>query len=173
MRNRVLEVVLAFLVSGCTGLVRAQDEGTNKTVVTSDRLSYDYKKSLAIFEGHVVVVDPRMTMESDEMRLVFNSTNSIKSATAAGNVRMKSEDKTATCDRAVYVAETEEVTLTGNARLNRGRDTTTGNRIVVYLNEDRVVVEGETRLVVFPEEGGKLRLPKGPKEPKAPAPPKR
>jgi lipopolysaccharide export system protein LptA len=168
-----MEMVLAFWVSGCAGLMLAQDEGTNKTVVTSDRLTYDYKKSLATFEGNVVVIDPRMTIESDEMRLVFNSTNSIKSATATGKVRMKSEDKTATCDRAVYLAENEEVTLTGNARLNRGRDTTTGNRIVFYLDEDRVVVEGETRLVVFPEDGGKPKLPKGPKEPKAPAPPKR
>jgi len=172
MRNRAIDIVLAFLISGCAGLVLAQDEGTNKTVITSDRLSYDYKKSLAVFEGHVVVVDPRMTMEADEMRLVFNATNSIKSVTAVGNVRMKSEDKTATCDRAVYLADSEEVTMTGNARLNRGRDCVTGDRIVFYMEEDRVVVEGRTHLVVFPENGPSI-LPKAPKAPKAPIPPKR
>jgi len=170
MRNRAIGIVLAFLVSGCAGLALAQDEGTNKTVITSDRLSYDYKKATAIFEGHVVVVDPRMTIESDEIRLVFGKTNNVKSVTAIGNVRMKSEDKNATCERAVYLGDTEEITLTGNARLTQGKNTVTGNSIVFYRDEDRVVVQGSTRLVIFPEEGGQRKLLKGPKEPKAPTP---
>ena len=134
--------------------VFAQGEGTNKTVVTADRLTFEYKKQMAVFDGHVVVVDPRIRIESDELRLVFSKTNEIKSVTATGNVRLRSEDKTGACNKAVYVGETEEVTLTGNARLNRGgRDSVTGDRIIFYLDEDRVVVEGGTQLVIFPEDG--------------------
>jgi lipopolysaccharide export system protein LptA len=75
---------------------------------------------------------------------------------------MKSEDKTATCNKAVYLSETEEVVLTGNARLNRGRDTVTGDRITFYLDEDRVVVEGGTQLTIFPDQNptNRFKLPK-------------
>ena len=142
--------LLALLLPVVAAL--AQDEGASKTVVTSDRLTFEYKKQTAVFDGHVVVVDPRIRIESDELRLVFSKTNEIKTVTATGNVRLKSEDKTGTCNKAVYVGETEEVTLTGNARLNRGKDTVTGDSIKCYLNEDRVVVEGGTQLVIFPED---------------------
>jgi lipopolysaccharide export system protein LptA len=137
-------------------------EGVNKTVITSDRLTFDYKKSAAVFEGNVVAIDPRMKIESDELRVLFNKTNEVRSVTAIGNVHMKSEDKTATCNKAVYLSETEEVVLTGNARLNRGRDTVTGDRITFYLDEDRVVVEGGTQLTIFPDQNptNRFKLPK-------------
>ena len=118
MVNRALGVCLALLASLSVSL--GQGEDTNKTVVTADRLTFDYKKYTAIFENHVVVTDPRMNIESDRLTLIFNNTNEIKSVTAVGNVRLKSEDKTGTCNKAVYLAETEEVVLTGNARLKRG-----------------------------------------------------
>lgn len=158
MVKRIIASCFVFTVLCSVGL--AQDEGTNRTVVTADRLMFDYKKYTAVFESHVIVVDPRMRIESDELKIIFSKTNSVKSITASGNVRLRSEDKTATCTRAVYLAETEEVVLTGNARLNRGRDTITGEIIKFFLDEDRVVVEGGTQLTVFPDQTQGLKLPK-------------
>ena len=152
MTARPILICLALLGALSTGM--AEGEGTNKTVITADRLSYDYKTCTALLEGHVVATDPRLKIESDELRATFSSTNQLKSATAIGNVRLRSEDKTATCNRAVYLTENQQVTLTGNARLVRGRDTVTGDRIIFYLDEDRVVVEGGTQLVVFPDSKG-------------------
>ena len=145
-------LMACFVLFACLGAVLAQDEGTNKTIITSERLTYDYKKYTAVFESHVVVIDPRMNLESDELRVIFNKTNDVKSITAIGNVHLKSEDKTGTCNKAVYLAETQEVILTGNARLIRGQDTVTGDCITFALNEDRVVVEGGTQLTLFPED---------------------
>lgn len=158
MANRLILAVFMLFALFSTGF--GQGEDTNKTVVTADRLTYNYKQYTAVFESHVIVVDPRMRIESDELRIIFSKTNSVKSITAIGNVHLKSEDKTATCNRAVYLAETEEVVLTGNARLNRGRDTITGDSIKFFLDEDRVVVEGGTQLMIFPEQNQGLKLPK-------------
>ena len=158
MVNRSTVAILIFFALFSAGF--AQEEGTNKTVVTADRLTYDYKKNTAVFESHVIVIDPRMRIESDELRIIFNKTNDVKSVTAVGNVHLTSEDKTATCNRAIYLAETGEVVLTGNAKLKRSRDTVTGDSITFFLDQDRVVVEGGTQLMIFPDQNQGLKLPK-------------
>jgi len=132
------------------GAMAAGGEATNKTVVTSDRLSFDYKRSIAVFEGNVVVADPRLRIEADKLTVIFTRSNDVSSVTAQGNVRLRSEDKTGTCDMAVYLAEGQQVELTGKAVLEQGRNSVRGERITFYLNDDRVVCKpGE--LVIFTE----------------------
>lgn len=141
------------VVLGVGLIVEAAAQGTNQTVITAKRLTFDYKRFIAVFEDEVVVEDPKVRIESDQMTVIFHRTNDVKSVTATGNVRMKSQDKVATCKKAVYLADTEEVLLTGDAVLSRGRDRVSGDRITFYLNQERVICE-PGRLVIFPQEGG-------------------
>jgi lipopolysaccharide export system protein LptA len=135
-------------------------ESTNCTVITSERLTFDYKRSIADFEGKVVAVDPRLRLESDRLILTFDAQNNVKAATAVGNVRLADHNKVATCKKAIYLIRSGEIILSGNARVTRGRDTVTGSEITLWPDDEKIEVS-RGRLVIHPEEGKKspVRLP--------------
>ncbi|MDA0576880.1 MAG: hypothetical protein O3B24_02145 [Verrucomicrobia bacterium] len=129
----------------------AESVTADNTVITSKTLSFDYKRYVAVFEGNVVVEDSAMRMESARLNVIFDGTNQIKTVGATGNVRITHEDKIATCDRAMYVARSGEVTLTGNAVLTRGEDSVMGEAITFWLNEDRMICT-PGRLIIGPQD---------------------
>jgi lipopolysaccharide export system protein LptA len=132
-----------------------QERGTvTNTVITSKRLEFDYKRSIAVFEDNVRVVDPQMTMTADRMNVIFDAESGIKSVTAIGHVRITQDDKAGTCGRAVYIALTGEFIMTGSPKLQRARDTLEGTKITFWTNEDRVTCE-PAMLVIYPENADK------------------
>lgn len=133
-----------------TGDLGTKEEGTNRTVITSEYLTFDYKRSIAVFEGNVVVEDPQIRIESDKMNVLFNEDNSVKSMTALGNVHLRQGDKTATCRRAVYLAGTGEVMLMGKAVLRDPKGLAEGEKIRYLIDEGKVSCE-PARLVIFPD----------------------
>ena len=141
-----LLLVTAALAARCA----CAEDAVDSMTITADHLSFDYKRSIAVFEGNVVVVDPHIQMESDKLTVLFEHTNSVKSVTAVGRVRMRSGDRTANCRKAVYLARTGEVLMSGSVRLTQGRDTITGDTVTFWLNDERVEVSPAT-LVIFPE----------------------
>lgn len=112
--------------------------GTNETVITADRLNYDYRRSIAVFEGNVDVQDPRMRIRSEKLTVIFGEANSIKSVTAIDNVRIWQDDKKATCRLAVFRAATGEVVLTGDAVVERATDRLSGEQITFWIGEERI-----------------------------------
>ena len=152
MRNgemlKMLKTILTGSIVCLAGLCLAQ-EGTNSTVITSKTMELDYKRSIAVFEQNVVVQDPQVNMECDRLVVMFEQDQGVKSATATGNVRLKSEDRTAACDRAVYVVKTGQIVLTGNAKLTRGKDILEGKEMTFWIDDERVECDAG-RLVLFP-----------------------
>jgi lipopolysaccharide export system protein LptA len=146
--ERWIGFVLLLGAAACGG--RAEAEATNATVITSDSLTFDYKRSIAMFEGNVAVSDPQMRMTAERLNVVFDSTNSVKSVVAIGRVRLWQAEKTANCERAVYVAKTGEIILRGNATVQRAKDAVRGDQIIFYLNDDRMTCT-PGHLTVFPE----------------------
>ena len=135
-----LLLVIIFITAGRASVTA--ESATNKpseTTITSDEMSYDYKRSIAIFQDNVVIVDPQVRLEADALTVLFGSTNEIKSVTAVGNVRIKSADKSASCNKAIYLAQSGEILLSGNAKLMRNNDTLEGKQITFWLNEERVL----------------------------------
>lgn len=125
-----------------------------ETVVTSKKMNFDYKGYVAQFSGNVVVIDPQMRMESDEMTVEFNGTNEVKSVTAIGNVHIKLPDKTATSGKAVYIEKESKIILTGNAKVTvQNGDSVNGDKITIWFKEDRMTSE-PARLVITPDEKG-------------------
>lgn len=131
--------------------VWAEDETAGgATVITANRLSFDYERYSAVFEENVVVSDPQIRMESDKLNVLFDGEDNVKSVTAMGNVRLRYEDKTGSCGRAVYLANKGQIVLAESAVLRRGRDAVMGEKITVWIGEDRMLCE-PGRLVIFPQ----------------------
>lgn len=149
MNKYINLILIIFVVFGLASVIaEPKTGGTSKTTITSREMSYDYKRSIAIFQDDVVVIDPQVRLETDTLTVLFDSTNEIKSVTAVGNVRIKSEDKSATCNKAIYLAQSGEILLTGNARLMRNNDVLEGRQITFWLNEERVLCK-PGKLIIY------------------------
>ena len=147
---------LGWALAAGVGAAPAQSEtlSVSNTVITSDSLSFDYQKRVAVFDGNVKAVDPQMRATADHLTVTFDETNEVKTVIAQGSVNIYHEDKHASCKRAVYTAQTGQVVLTGNAALTRGGDKVMGRRITFWLNEERMLSE-PGRLILYPEDGAR------------------
>jgi lipopolysaccharide transport protein LptA len=122
------------------------------TVVTSKRLTFDYARMIARFERNVRVRDPRYTLYAKKLTVLFTSTNTVKSVTALGNVRMTQADKRATCNKAVYLARSGDVILSGEATVSRERDIVRGDVITFNLYSEKMT-STPGHLQIYPDEG--------------------
>ena len=148
--------LMLVALSTCAWSAEAEKK-TGNTVITSDRLTFDYRRSIAHFTGHVKVVDAQIIIKSDDLTVRFDEESNLRSVTAVGHVWMKQEDKTATCEKAIYDLKKSEVLLVGEAEIRRGKDSVKGDQITFWLNTDKMVCIPGT-LVVFPEAGDKEAL---------------
>ncbi len=121
------------------------------TTITSDRLEFDYKEYIALFEGHVKIVDPQFTMTADKMLIFFENTNSVTRVDAVGHVNMTSEDRKATCGKAVYTRANGAIVLTQDPVVSKGQNVLRGQKITVWIGDNRVDVEGGVQLQGTPE----------------------
>lgn len=111
------------------------------TVITSDSLVFDYYRDLAFFDGNVRAKDSQVEITSDKLVVMFEGTNSIKTATADGNVHAVAVDADATCKKALFIAEESKIIMTGDASVVTSRGIVTGEKIVVWVNERRITCE--------------------------------
>ncbi len=131
----------------------AREKDDELTVITSEKLTFDYRKQFALFENDVVVVDPEMKIFADTMLVLFNSENEVQSIKAEGKVRILQDDKQARSAVAEYHVATGEIILTGDPQVTRGKDTLTADVITFWRDEDRMECKPNARLVIFPDEG--------------------
>ena len=154
-----------IVIIGLTGLLFATaaaraaetkktDGDEEVTVITSDKLTADYKQHFALFEGNVVVTDPQMQLTSEKLNVTFDANNKIKALRAEGKVNIRQTDKVAKADVATYDLDSGKVVLTGKPRVMRGQDVLEGEVITMFRNESRILVYPRARLVVYPEKGG-------------------
>lgn len=127
------------------------------TVITSEKLTFDYKNQYALFEKDVVVVDPSMKLFADTMLVTFDENNKAQKIKAEGRVRILQEDKQASSKVAEYDVESGEIVLTGDPQVTRGRDTLTADVIKFWRDENRMECMPRARLVIYPDEDGGTR----------------
>lgn len=125
----------------------------NLTVITSDKLTFDYQKQYALFEKNVVVVDPEMRLYADRMTVRFGPDNHITEIKAEGRVHIVQQDKEARSDLAIYNLLQGVIILTGKPQVTRGQDILTGDKITFWKGENRMIVEPRARLVLQSEPG--------------------
>lgn len=126
----------------------AQRNGTNRTtVITSDRLTFDYGKKYGIFEDNVRVSDGEVTIAADRMEVFFADNDDVKTIVAAGSVRMTQLDRVATCSTAVCDVAEGTIVLTGKAEIRRAAEVMRGDRI--RITRDPGYVECEPAYLRF------------------------
>lgn len=136
--------VLSLVMMVACGWAFAQENASNKTTVTADTISFDYKRRMAELQNHVVMVDPQIKMEADKVVAFFDESNQVKSVTATGNVKIYYQDKTATARKAIYTAKESKIMLLGDAIIKRGSEYIKGNEIAYWFIQERIVVKPGT-----------------------------
>ena len=117
-----------------------------KTTVTANKLEYDYKKYVALFQGNVRVVDAEFTLTADKVLIIFENVNEVRRIDAQGNVKVVSEDRTATCGKATYTRASGEILLEDQPVVSKGGNTIRGKTITVWLNSNYVEVNEAVQL---------------------------
>ena len=128
------------------------------TVITSDKLTFDYTQRFALFDGNVVVVDPQMKLYADKMTVVFSTSNRISEIKAEGKVYIVQDDKRARSEVAQYNVDQGIIVMTGKPQVTRGEDILTGDKITFWRNENKMLVEPRARLVINPQDGQARQL---------------
>ena len=133
----------------------ALEASEQATIVTADKLTYDYIRKFAKFEGNVVVNDPRMQLTADVLTILFNEDSSPHTLMAEGKVFMTREDIQARADMATYDVATARITLVGGPpQVLKDRNILEGDVIVFWRNEQRLECKPHARLVVYPDDFG-------------------
>jgi lipopolysaccharide transport protein LptA len=154
MKSRIKTIFVLIAVSGIFGAVVAAPKAPDamgETVITSDTLLFDYRQRMCVFEGNVVVTEPRVRMESQKLHIFFDASNNVESVVATESVRVTQENRVATCGRAVYTVESGAIVMTIDPMLKRGRDELHGDEIRIFVNSEKVISK-PGRLVVYPSD---------------------
>jgi lipopolysaccharide transport protein LptA len=151
---------LALALLGGAPAARAETAAVGDvTVITSDRLTFDYKNRYALFENNVLVTDPGMQLASDRLTVQFDEKGRATSIKAEGRVTITQTDKTAQSGMASYDILSGKIVLAIKPRVTRGRDILEGEIITFWRDENRMVCQPGARLLIFPEEGGATEDP--------------
>ena len=145
-------VVLMTLCAWCANAVVAQDSvEEDVTVITSDKLTFDYQNKYALFIGNVIVEDKDMRLTSDELTVRFDDDGDVEFINAEGQVFIQQADKNARSQTATYNVATGEIVLEGDPQLQRGKNLLFGDRITFWRDQDRLEVFPNARLIIFPD----------------------
>ncbi len=161
-RLRIFLCLIAGLgVGGKAANAQPAPTSSEKTEITSERMTVRNKEHRAVFEGDVVLTRGALEVKSDVM-VVFYDTGekdgatgqsgsksvAVKRIEAMGNVKIKRAEGRATCEKAVFYQDGQKVVLTGNPVAWQRGNRVTGDKITLLLDEDRTIVEGGSRLLL-------------------------
>lgn len=132
---------------------KSLEAGENVTVITAERLIFDYKNKYALFENDVVVMDPRMQMSAKKLTVTFTDKGDASVIKAEGGVLLTQGDKKAKANVATYDVATGKIVLAGGKpRVMRGRDLLEGDVITFWRDEQRLECQPRARLVIYPDD---------------------
>ncbi|MDD2601175.1 MAG: LptA/OstA family protein [Kiritimatiellae bacterium] len=115
-----------------------------ESVITADKIEFDNKEGVILFDKNVLVNDEQFIMRSDRLIVFMEGTNDVDQIMAIGNVSLTNENRSARCEKAVYTRKDGQIVMTGNdAQLEQLGDkagAVSGKRIAIWLNDERVEV---------------------------------
>ena len=160
-RWMALAAVAGGVAAGLPAQAALEDDGRSleaspdATVVTADKLTFDYIKKFALFEGRVQVNDPRLQLSSDRLTIVFTEDGGAQTIKAEGKVLLTQGDKKARSDVAVYDVPTGKIVLSGGPpQVMQGRNILEGEVITFWRDQQKLECMPRARLVVYSEDFG-------------------
>jgi lipopolysaccharide transport protein LptA len=148
--------MIAIISFSAAGLSHATDppdsaQELKELNITADSLVASQKNQHIVFSGRVVAIYELTTITSDKLQVFYNdqvdddnfSKASVRKIIASGNVHIELEGKTADCDQAVYLTNSNSLVLTGEeTRLKSENSFITGNKITIYQDTGQIIVDG-------------------------------
>lgn len=122
---------------------KAAETPGREAVITANRIEFDNKEGVILFDENVLVDDERFVMRSDRLLVFMEGTNDVQQIMAVGRVSITNQNRSASCEKAVYTKKDGQIVMTGSARLMRQGDEggeVTGNRITFWLDDERMEV---------------------------------
>lgn len=124
------------------------------TVITADKMEYDYEEQVAYLKGRVVVRDERGSLAADNATVYFERDKSGDIAAAAsaeganfqrvvayGNVKMQSGDRVAIAEKAVWNRAESKIVLTGGPPMVKQGSS--------YIKAERITFDVKTQRFEF------------------------
>lgn len=118
-------------------------EAPRESVITATKIEFDNKEGVILFDENVLVDDAQFQMRADRLLVFMEGTNDVQQLMAVGRVCITNENRSASCDKAVYTKKDGQIVMTGNAKLmQQGGQAgeVTGNRITIWLDDERIEV---------------------------------
>ena len=128
-----------------------KEGGTNSTMITSKRLTFEPDIREAVFDGNVVVVDPEVTITSDTLRVRFTEDNKIQSVSAQGSVNISQGLRVGTCKDATYNVADGQIVMTGTPRIQDGKNVLKADVIRFSPHTSKIVCEPNAVLIMYPD----------------------
>jgi lipopolysaccharide transport protein LptA len=114
-----------------------------ETVITSDKIDFDNREGVILFDENVFVDDPQFSMRSDRLLIFMEGTNDVSQVMSIGHVVFSNEMRSATCNKAIYTRKDGQIVMTGDVRLKTEGETAgevQGEKVVIWLDDERVEV---------------------------------
>ena len=128
------------------------DGGATTLDVSSERMTFDSKTRIFIFEEKVRILRCAMTILCDRLQVINDTSDkNIERIIATGNVRFQQGTRSAVAERADYFESEQRLVLTGNPRVwdTQERDELTGEEIILLLQEEKALVK-QARVLFHP-----------------------
>lgn len=132
----------------------------DEVIVNLDSSETRFVGNVKISQGQTAVTAERMNVyyrktEGDSKNLDYKA--SIYKIVASGNVRINYDNLVALTDKAVYMVDSQVLTLSGkDSKVISGANSITGPKFVVSMQKGRLVIEGngqqQVRALIFPGE---------------------
>jgi lipopolysaccharide transport protein LptA len=130
------------------------------TEIYADKAVFDSSKSIGVFTGHIVVIDPRFQIQGDKLTIYLNDKQEggLDKSVVEGNVGVIRDRPdpaggppsrmVGRSDKAVYIAKTGNFELTGNPRVQQGLNThvaTSPDTVMVLNDKGELQTTGPSR----------------------------
>ncbi len=154
-----------------------QDENDRKAPlkVTSNRMVSSKKNNLISFFGSVIAIKGKLKVEADVIHVkTGKESGEYEEMEAIGSVKITSNGKVATGDKANYYPDERKIVITGDTTLTSDNDKAFGDKVIYYLDSEDMEIFGKAgnpSVAIFYSDGEGPNG-KGKTEPKAEPKPK-
>ena len=123
------------------------------TVITAEKLTFDYKQSYAVFENDVKVADPGLDLTCERMTVHFDKEDDVESIVAKGSVLIVQDDFSATSEIATYDVKGGNIKLEVNPTVHKGRDVLKGGTIIYNRFTEKLQADKDVTVILHKKEG--------------------
>jgi lipopolysaccharide export system protein LptA len=174
-----VRIGLPLLLCALAMQARAQDFGSafsgfnsdssTPIQIEADRLEVRDVEKLAIYSGHVRVLQGETLMQAPELRVFYKGDSTPGAGTGSGpvagsqvtrieagpGVTVRSRDQVASADRAIFEMAKDLITMEGNVVLTQGTSVVRGERLIVNVKTKEGRIEGGRVQTLITPSGGK------------------